>query len=318
MTGTTSSPAAPAGTDAARGGTPRGPLLGGLLGALLIAGSAPLVAASDVQPLTSAMFRCLYALPVLALLAARERRTAATRSWRERRWPLLAGVCFAMDLGTWHYAIDLVGAGLATVLANTQVVVVGLVAWAVLGERPRARVLWGVPVVLAGIVLISGVTGGGYGADPAAGAALGMGTALAYSGYLLLLRQGGRGGAPVSALLDATAAAAACLAVVGVLAGVVDLAPSWPAHGWLLLLALNSQVVAWLLIARSLPQLPAVVTSVLLMVQPVGSVALGVALLGEDPSPAQYVGVALVLTGAAVATLWPGRRRRHARAGLPA
>ena len=35
----------------------------------------------------------------------------------------------------------------------------------------------------------------------------------------------------------------------GALLGEVDLVPSWPAHGWLVTLALTSQVVGWLLIA---------------------------------------------------------------------
>ena len=73
--------------------------------------------------------------------------------------------------------------------------------------------------------------------------------------------------------------------------------PSWPAHGWLVLLALTSQVLGWLLIASSLPRLPAALTSVTLTIQPVGSVLLGVVLLGEEPSALQLVGVACILAG---------------------
>ncbi len=40
----------------------------------------------------------------------------------------LAGGFFAADLILWHNAIDQVGAGLATVLGNTQIVLVGLLA----------------------------------------------------------------------------------------------------------------------------------------------------------------------------------------------
>ena len=46
-------------------------------------------------------------------------------------------------------------------------------------------------------------------------------------------------------------------------------APVWPAHGWLIMLALVSQVFGWMLIATALPRLPAVETSVLLLGQPV-------------------------------------------------
>jgi drug/metabolite transporter (DMT)-like permease len=61
-------------------------------------------------------------------------------------------------------------------------------------------------------------------------------------------------------------------------------------------------VVGWLLISVSLPRLPAALTSVLLTVQPVGSVILGVVLLGESPSAVQLLGVACIFSGVIVAT----------------
>ena len=59
----------------------------------------------------------------------------------------------------WHHAIEAVGAGLATVLGNLQVIIVGFFAWLLLGERPSRATLLALPVVLAGVVLISGVVG---------------------------------------------------------------------------------------------------------------------------------------------------------------
>lgn len=279
-------------------------------GALTIAFSAILVRKADVAPATAAVFRCAYAVPLLAVIAAWERRRFGARSPRERRLALIAGVLFAADLICWHQAIADVGAGLATVLGNLQVVLVGVVAWAVLAERPEARVIGAIPVVLAGVVLISGVIGtGAYGDDPARGVVFGVLTALTYAGFILVLREAGRDDRrPAGPLLDATASAALVAALAGVVIGDVDFAPSWPAHGWLALLAVSSQVVGWLLISVSLPRLPAALTSVLLTIQPVGSVILGVILLGEDPSLLQLSGVALVFAGVMVATLGPVRR----------
>lgn len=284
------------------------PYATGTAGALLIAFSAVLVRLADVAPATAAVFRCLYAVPVLALLAARETRQYGPRSQRDRRVAWTAGVFFAADLTFWHYAIDYVGAGLATVLANSQVVLVGLIAWVVLGERPRPRVLVAVPVVLIGVTLISGVIGeGAYGQDPLLGVVFGLVTALAYAGFILTLRAGNtHPRRPAGPLLDATLSAAACAALAGLVIGDIQFVPSWPAHGWLALLALSSQVLAWLLISISLPRLPAVVTSMLLMLQPVGAVALGAVLLAEAPSPVQLAGVGAVLAGIIVAA--SGRR----------
>jgi drug/metabolite transporter (DMT)-like permease len=67
-------------------------------------------------------------------------------------------------------------------------------------------------------------------------------------------------------------------------------------------LALTSQVLGWLLITVSLPRLPAALTSLLLTVQPVGSVALAAVIFGESPSAFQLVGVALVLAALLTAT----------------
>jgi len=295
--------------------TLRLPLLLGALGAFAIAFSGIYVRLSTVAPPTSAVFRCLYAVPVLALLARRETHAVGTRDLTQRRRSLLAGVAFAVDLVAWHYAIDVVGAGLATVLANVQVVIVGLVAWVALGERPSRATMGAVPVMLFGVVLISGVIGAdAYGEDPTLGAALGLLAAAAYSGYLLLLRAGNADQAHrAGALLDATLVGGLGAAVAGLALGDLDLVPSWPEHGWLVVLALNSQVVGWLLISYALPRLPAIVTSVLLLLQPVSAVLLGIVLLDEAPSTVQLGGVALVLVGIVVSTASDTAGRRDRR-----
>jgi drug/metabolite transporter (DMT)-like permease len=283
------------------------PALAGALGAVVIAFSAVLVRLSEVSPITAAVFRCFWALPPLAAIAWAERRRYGPRPRRERALTLGAGVFFAADLIFWHYSIDAVGAGLATVLANTQLVLVALIAWAALGERPDGRSIAAIPVVLAGVVLISGAIGAGaYGDDPALGVVWGVLTGIAYAIFLLVLRQGqGDIRRPAGPLLDATLVATLVSVVVGVAVGDLDLVPSAESTAWLILLALSSQVVGWLLISVSLPRLPALVTSILLMLQPVSAVFLGALILSEEPSAVQLTGVAVVLLGVAVATIKP-------------
>lgn len=275
------------------------PVAAGIVGALLIAFSAILVRLADVAPATAAVFRCAYALPVLGALAWWERRRYGAAVASDRRLVVVAGCFFAADLILWHYAIRDVGAGLATVLGNLQVVVVPLVAWVVLSERPSSRILVAMPLVLMGVVLISGVLeAGAYGRDPTRGVIFGACTGVAYAGFILLLRRGNRDDRrPAGPLFDATAVAAVISVGAGLIIGDVDLVPSWPAHAWLVCLALTSQVLGWLLISISLPRLPAALTSLLLCIQPVGSVALGVVLLGESPSLLQVGGVAFIIAG---------------------
>jgi drug/metabolite transporter (DMT)-like permease len=264
-----------------------------------------------VAPETAALYRCAYAVPVLYWLAWREDRRYGSRSAHERRLAVPAGLFFAADLVFWHHAIADVGAGLATVLGNLQVVIVPFAAWAILKERIERRILLALPLVCSGIVLISGaLETGAYGADPARGVVFGILTGITYAGFILVLRQGsGDLRRPAGPLADATAVAALACLVVALALG-TDIVPSWPAHAWLVLLALSSQVLGWMLITTSLPRLPAALTSVTLTIQPLGSVILGVVLLGERPSALQLLGGGCVLAG--LVALAAGRRRAAA------
>jgi drug/metabolite transporter (DMT)-like permease len=278
-----------------------------VLGAIAIAFSSILVRLSHASPSTAAIFRCVYALPILMLLAWREDRRLGPRVWRDRRAAIASGVFFAADLLLWHNSIKDVGAGLATVMANIQVVLVPLVAWAVLAEKPGRNVLAALPLALLGVLLISGVLDhGAYGRAPTRGTLFGAGAGVAYVGFLLLLRRGSADlRRPAGPLFEATATAAVLCVIAGVVIGDARLVPTWPSAGWLVTLAITSQVLGWLLITTSLPRLPAAMTSVLLTVQPVGSVALAALILGESPSPLQLLGVALIVA----ALLTAGRAR---------
>ncbi|CAN5623491.1 DMT family transporter [soil metagenome] len=294
------------------------PVLAGVLGALTIAFSAIFVSLADVSPATAAIFRNLYALPLLGALAWYERRRYGPRAAGQQRWAWIAGAFFAADLVLWHHAIEEVGAGLGTVLGNTQVVIVPIAAWLFLGERPGWRVAVSVPVVLIGVVLISGVVGGdAFGRNPVLGVIYGLGTGVAYAGFLLVQRHANRDHRrPAGPLFDATMSAAVFSLLIGLPLGEVDLVPTWPAHGWLLLLGLLVQVGGWLLISISLPRLPAAVTSVVLTIQPVGSVLLGIWILAEAPSAFQLVGVLSILAGLLMTTLRVRRRGPAAEPGV--
>ncbi|MEX2212015.1 MAG: DMT family transporter [Gaiellaceae bacterium] len=293
------------------------PVLLALAGAFCIAFSGILVRLADEPPSTAAFYRCAYALPVLAALALWERRRYGPRSGGQRALAWGAGLFFAADLILWHHAIAAVGAGLATVLGNVQVVLVPLAAWVILRERPGARVVAAVPIVLAGVVLISGVVGAGaYGDDPALGVVFGVATAVMYAGFLLALRAGNRDlRRPAGPLFTATAVSALATLPAGAALGELELQPSWPAHGWLVALALSSQVLGWLLISLALPRGPAALTSVVLTLQPVLSVVFGIILLDEDPSSVQLAGIAVVVSGIVLAT--GGRTPRGAGAEGP-
>jgi drug/metabolite transporter (DMT)-like permease len=141
------------------------------------------------------------------------------------------------------------------------------------------------------------------------GVVFGVLTAISYALFILVLRQGNADiRRPAGPLFDATLTGAIFSAIGGLAVGDLDWAPDLEAQAWLVLLALSSQVLGWLLISVSLPRLPAVLTSIVLMLQPVSTVFLGAVLLSEAPSAVQLLGVAVVIAGVAFATIKPRER----------
>jgi drug/metabolite transporter (DMT)-like permease len=271
-----------------------------LVGAVIISFSAIFFALSGVEAVTGAFFRATYALPALALIWL-VRRKEDRRPGSRRLVALGAGLALGLDMVSWHTAIDFIGTGLATLLANTQVVLVAVMAWLFLGEKPRRRLRWAIPVILAGVALVSGVgQEGAFGERPLAGTGLALLAALFYSLFLLGYRQSNTGGAPAAGpLMEATVGAAAVTGLVGLIWTGIDLEFAWPAHGWLLALALGAQVAGWLLIGYALPRLPAAETATIILVQPALTMFWGALIFAERPSVLQILGAVVVLVGVA-------------------
>ena len=163
------------------------------------------VALAGVSPATATFYRCAYAIPALLIIwfVGRKRDT---RSPRARLMAFANGIILAADLTIWHYSIELIGAGLSTVLANIQVVFVGVLAWLFHRERPTRVAFQMIPVILVGATLISGLAqDDAYGKAPVAGAILGVTSGLLYASFMLILRASNRILAPPAGpLLDSS------------------------------------------------------------------------------------------------------------------
>ncbi len=213
----------------------------------------------------------------------------------------LSGVLLAVDLTLWHQSIAYIGAGLATILANIQVVFVAMFAWRFHHEQPTRRAFSIIPVILIGAVCISGLgQDSAYGVAPVAGTVLGVTSGLLYALFLLTFRASNRMLArPAGPLLDATMGASVATLAFGQLDPGFSLELTWPSHGYLLALALGSQVAGWLMITYALPRLAALETSLLMLVQPMVSLIVAALVLAERISWLQGLGIFLVGGGVA-------------------
>ncbi len=281
---------------------PRAPVVAALGGALVISFSAILYRLSEVGPVTGALFRMTYAVPVLAGIWTLQRGTD-DRTWHQRHLAGLAGVFLAADVVVWSAAIDQIGAGLGTLIVNSQVVLVPLVTWALFGERPARRAVLATPLVMAGLAAITGLGGTDtFGDRPVFGVVLGATAAVFYTAFLVTFRRAGRTGPASGPLLDATIGAAITVTAYGFSTGTIDTSITWASHGWLAALALGPQVLGWILIGYALPRLPATVTSFAVLLQPTATLVWGRLIFDERPGATQLVGVVAVLAGIAAVT----------------
>lgn len=289
-----------------------------LLGILAISFSAVFVRLAAVSPVTATFFRAAYALPVLVVVWLAQ-RSVDRRTGRERWLAFASGLVLAIDLDLWHESIALIGVGLSTVIANTQVIFVAAAARLLYGERlPAGRVLL-IGVVLAGVALTSGLgRHDTYGSAPVLGVVLGVLAGMSYSSFLLIFREANKTRSRSGPLLDSTLGTGVGAVASTFIDPRFTFLPPADAQIWLALLAVGSQVIGWLLIGAALPQLPAVETSVLLVGQPVITVFWGVLIFGEHLSPVQWIGAAIVLAGVAALSLSSRSVAQPARALAPA
>ena len=278
------------------------PMAIAMFGGIVVSFAPILYALSDANPLTGAFFRMVYALPFLVIIIWL-RKDVDSRSINTRLIALVAGFAFSLDFLAYHSTVDWIGTGIGTLIGNSQVIIVTLMSWWLFGERPNLSILISLPIVMIGLVLISGILDDNpYGEHPVRGVIAGVFTAIFYSAFLIIYRFANREFAPaVNLQFDSTVGCAIGLLILSFLplqsihVEPINFELVMPMHGWLLSLAILSQVVGWLAIAYSLPRLPAAYTSFAILLQPTLTIVWGILLLSESPSLQQAIGMFLIL-----------------------
>jgi drug/metabolite transporter (DMT)-like permease len=267
-----------------------------MVGAIAI-GFAPIfVRLSEVGPSATAFWRITLALPPMLMWAAKSRSNSRDG---KGNWLILGvtGAFFAADLAVWHWALQFTSVANATLEANLASIFVTLLAWLFFKQRVSTRFLVALAVAVLGTILLVGKNAH-ISSQTLQGDALGVATALFYSGYILsvkMARDRGLGTASIMAISGLITAAV--LYPIALLSSETI----WPSslHGWTVLLglALISHLGGQSLIAYALAELPASVASVGLLVQPATAAVAAWALLGESLAPAQLAGGVILIAG---------------------
>ncbi|WP_237320736.1 DMT family transporter [Streptomyces sp. JJ36] len=280
-------------------------------GAACLSASAMFVKLADVNAGTAAFLRCAVALvPLVPMLVHETRRRGPLRR-PLHGYALLAGLFLGADYVMWTMSILDVGAAIATVLINVQVLVFPLLARLFSGTPIPSRFLYASPLMLTGIALAAGALESGDRAEhPVRGAVLGVAAGVAYACYLCLMRVTGRHSPEhvASPVCLSTASAAVAAGLISLPTTGLPLSVPVASWGWITALALLGQVAAWLLISKAGPRLAPDTAAALLLLQPVMAIGFGLIVLGEEPSVTQLCGCALVIGTVWIANRTPARR----------
>ena len=292
---------------------PRAALLQMIVGACAISTTSIFVKYAHVGPTMSGFYRMAFGgLMLLAWLLA-------TRQWRPLRgsdlgWLLVPGAAFAIDLVMWHRSILYVGPGLATLLGNFQVFLMALAGWLWYREKLGWPFLAGVALAFLGLYLLVGLDWGAFDGRYRLGVVLGIVTGVAYAVYMLSTRHAQRAGhvrlEPAQLLCVSTLISAAILGVIAWGEGESFAIPDLQSWSALLGLGFFGQVLGWVLLTRAMPQLPASLIGLLLLLQPALSFVFDVILFARPTRAMDWIGVALSLVGIFVGSWRPGARRR--------
>jgi drug/metabolite transporter (DMT)-like permease len=281
-----------------------------LAGGCAIAFAPIFVRLSDTGPVSSAFWRVALASPLLWIglgLEARGRRLEEIVSPHASRLPppaiIFAGIFFALDLGVWHWSIIWTSVANSTLLANLASIYVTLMSWLLWKLKPSRLFLAGMVAAIAGMFILVGPNffAGG---TRFVGDVLAALTAVFYGSYMLTIK----------VARDAKASTMRIMAWSTTITAIALLPfawfspqPFWPSsgEGWLVVLglALVTQILGQGLIAYAFAHLPASLSSVSLLIQPVMAALFAWMLFGEAIGAAQFVGGAIVLTG-----IWIARK----------
>jgi drug/metabolite transporter (DMT)-like permease len=292
-----------AGTDPVSG---RLPLARLLAGSVCISFSPIFIKLAKVAPDVAGFYRMFFSGLALLLWLR-----LAGSSWRMPRQALLilagGGVALGVDFMCWHRSIHLVGPGLSTLLGNFQVFFTALFSWLLLGQKLNRLFLGAVVLALAGLLVITGTDLAGLAPGYRAGVMLGLGTAICYSAYILLMKQamGHPAVSGVSAMLVISLVCMVFMAGVSLLGGASFRIPDGGSLLALVGVGVVSTTLGWSLISSALRDAPATLASLVLLLQPALSFVWDVLIFGRPTAAHEIFGIGLIL-----AAIFLGSQRR--------
>jgi DME family drug/metabolite transporter len=271
---------------------------------------------SDLQAISLGFLRLAVALPFFFILMVRE-QTAEARSaraqsrapWRLSRKaliPLLAlGVFQAFYQGSYLLAVDLTGAGIATLIALCLApVLVAIMAAPLLGEKPGIVTILALIAAIAGTAMLVISDMDSAGELRLAGILIAVFAAFVYAGFTLTSRHSSTG-APVftTAFICFLTAAIVLLPVVWAIGGFEGMA-SLNVWQWLMVIYIGvvPTCIGYLSFFAGMKTTPATLSSIIVTLEPLFVALLAWVFLGEVLGVVGMTGAAILTAAVVVAS----------------
>ena len=281
-------------------------------GVLAVSWAAIFVRLSDEAPaLTIAAYRLLFASAVLVPVAFIAVRLGRDRLPPRAIWPALAlsGLFLAGHFWSWFASLERTSVGSSVVIVGMQPLLGGLLAFAVLRERPSRAEYVGLAIALAGLLVI-GADDLARDVDALIGDALALLGALLVAAYQTVRRTTRIEASTLAYSATVYAVAAAVLWVLVAATGTDAGGFGGDTWTYLILLALVPQLIGHTALNWCLGRLRVVTVGLAILGEPVVATALAVPILDDEPTAGVLIGGPIILVGVGVG-LWP---RRDARA----
>lgn len=208
---------------------------------------------------------------------------------------LLGAIGYSPQASFFFFGVDRIDISLATVIFYSYPVFVVLASWLVFRHTPSRNTMLCLAVAVSGTALTAGqVQAGSW-----IGVALMLGAAIWYSGYILVSSKVVQHAGAFISLTYVMVGAATAHALIFIVTK-----PSLPSDttGWTAVAAASviSTILAMGFFFAGVARIGPGESAVLSTIEPVVSIAIGVALLNEDLTAPRFVGAALVLVGVSV------------------
>jgi DME family drug/metabolite transporter len=222
---------------------------------------------------------------------------------------IVAGLMTALYQLAFFAGVAQAGVALATLVTiGSGPILVGLLSWVALRERPAVAWWVSTAICIAGLSLLT-LDGTERPGVNVAGLLLSLASAFGYAVYTVIAKRlMNRGTRPAEVMASAFGLGGLVLLPVLVVSG-----PGWIVSGSglavALWLGLATTTVAYVLFGRGLRALPAGPVATLVLAEPLVATLLGVGLLGERLGPGGWAGAGLVAIGLALQGLTSMRAR---------